>query len=285
MITAFMMLWTSWPRSSRYLDESRFVNRTCSPSRRRLVGDGRWCCCRWRGVLGRLTELRVVLAHELSHVQQRHFPSWALAQLPLAAHYYHPLVHWLVRRLRLEHELVADSLAATVFGNRVQYATVLAGLALHATAPRGPFTPLGVFMSRPLLMRRIAMLHQTTENSRRTSRVAKAILSLMILGRAAIMAAGTSAANAADEKRPESGRQMIGCRFKRKRQHRSDFRGIKTSRHRRTQRQSGSLPSSKSCGNRTTDRQTARPLVTTHGKSIGTPRSLFSTAPWYGGQH
>ncbi len=111
-------------------------------------------------------ELRAVLAHEFAHISQRHFPVWALAQLPLIAHYYHPLVHWLVRRLRLEQELAADEVAASLVGGRRQYATVLAGLALGTPPPRGDFAPLGLFMSRPFLLRRISMLHQTTTAGR-----------------------------------------------------------------------------------------------------------------------
>ena len=81
-------------------------------------------------------ERRAVLAHELAHVAQRHFPLWIVGQLAIAAHFYHPLVHWLGRRLRLEQEIAADGLAAHVFGNRRHYANVLAGLALGPTRPR-----------------------------------------------------------------------------------------------------------------------------------------------------
>jgi hypothetical protein len=104
------------------------------------------------------------------------------------AHFYHPLVHWLVHRLRLEQELTADDLAARVFGRRRQYASVLAGLALAAPAPRGPFTTLGLFMSRPFLMRRIAMLRQTAETNRFSRR--SRIFLLALLGIAAVAVAG-----------------------------------------------------------------------------------------------
>jgi Zn-dependent protease with chaperone function len=53
-------------------------------------------------------ELRAVLAHELAHVRRRHFPSYLVSQAAIVAHYYHPLVHWLGRRLRLEQEIDAD---------------------------------------------------------------------------------------------------------------------------------------------------------------------------------
>jgi beta-lactamase regulating signal transducer with metallopeptidase domain len=132
-------------------------------------------------------ELRAVLAHEFAHISQRHFPVWALAQLPLIAHYYHPLVHWLVRRLRLEQELAADEIAAYLVGGRRQYVTVLAGLALGTPPSRGDFAPLGLFMSRPFLLRRISMLHQTP-TARRFSRKWY-ILALLLL---AITCAGVA---------------------------------------------------------------------------------------------
>jgi hypothetical protein len=90
--------------------------------------------------------------------------------------------------LRLEQELAADELAARLFGCRRQYATVLAGLALGPAAPSGPFTTLGLFMSRPFLMRRIAMLRQSAEPNR-FSRKSRIFL-LALLGLAAVAAAG-----------------------------------------------------------------------------------------------
>jgi beta-lactamase regulating signal transducer with metallopeptidase domain len=126
-------------------------------------------------------ELRAVLAHEFAHISQRHFSVWALAQLPLIAHYYHPLVHWLVRRLRLEQELAADELAACLLGGRRQYATVLAGLALGTPPPRGDFAPLGLFMSRPFLLRRISMLHQTTTAGRSSRKWYSFVLLLLAI--------------------------------------------------------------------------------------------------------
>jgi beta-lactamase regulating signal transducer with metallopeptidase domain len=141
-------------------------------------------------------ELQAVLAHELAHIKQRHFPMWVFSQLPLVAHYYHPLVHWLARRLRLEQELAADALAAGVFGSRRQYATALAGLALSTTAPRGPFAPLGLFMSRPLLMRRISMLRQTSEHNRFPRKSPMFVLLALVL--TAIAVAGMRTTRAED---------------------------------------------------------------------------------------
>ena len=108
-------------------------------------------------------ERRAVLAHELAHVRQRHYPTWIIGQLAVVAHFYHPLVHWLARRLRFEQELAADAFAAATFADRRQYAAVLASLALGPTRSHSMITPIGLFMSRPILMRRIAMLRQTND--------------------------------------------------------------------------------------------------------------------------
>jgi beta-lactamase regulating signal transducer with metallopeptidase domain len=138
-------------------------------------------------------ERRAVLAHELAHVRERHFPAWLVAQLALVAHFYHPLVHWLARRLRLEQEIAADALAADAFADRRQYARALAGLALGSTRPPVLVAPLGVFMSRPLLMRRIAMLRQLSEPVQKSSNWPRNAL-LFVLISAAVGVAGLRAA-------------------------------------------------------------------------------------------
>jgi BlaR1 peptidase M56 len=114
---------------------------------------------------------RAVLAHELSHVVRRHFSTWFIGQLAVAAHFYHPLVHWLGHQLRLEQEFAADELAAHEFGDRHAYARTLAGLALGPQQPAPAYASLGLFMSRPLFMRRIAMLGQSKKALRSRSRV------------------------------------------------------------------------------------------------------------------
>jgi beta-lactamase regulating signal transducer with metallopeptidase domain len=126
-------------------------------------------------------ERRAVLAHELAHVRQRHFPAWLLAQITVVAHFYHPLVHWLASRLRFEQELAADALAAAAFPDRRQYTAAIAGLALGKSPSPRLITPLGLFMSRPLIMRRIAMLRQTNEPSRKSSRRTRLVMLLVIM--------------------------------------------------------------------------------------------------------
>ncbi|HEY2837871.1 MAG TPA: M56 family metallopeptidase, partial [Pirellulales bacterium] len=108
-------------------------------------------------------ELRTALAHEMAHIVRGDYAAGLLAQFCVAANYYHPLVHWLAHRLRLEQELAADADAATVIGSRGEYLLTLAQLALRcddrpiAWAAR-PFLP-----ARGALSRRIEMLRDARQ--------------------------------------------------------------------------------------------------------------------------
>jgi hypothetical protein len=102
----------------------------------------------------------------LSHIHRRDFAACVLGQLSVAFHFYHPLVHWLVARLKLEQELSADAFASAVVGNGKIYLTSLAEMALLQDAklqdtktaiwPARTFLPTG-----KTLLRRIDMLQGT----------------------------------------------------------------------------------------------------------------------------
>jgi beta-lactamase regulating signal transducer with metallopeptidase domain len=127
-------------------------------------------------------ERRAVLAHELAHIRENHFPKSLCSQLAVVAHFYHPVVHWLARRLRFEQEVAADELAARVFGDSRRYVSALAALALGAAPPSGTVGSLGVFMSKPFLMRRLAMLRQGTDPKHLSGRVKRLLpISLVIV--------------------------------------------------------------------------------------------------------
>ena len=55
---------------------------------------------------------RAVLAHEIVHARSQDSVALLFGQLGLMLHCYHPLLHWLMGRLRLEQELAADAAAA-----------------------------------------------------------------------------------------------------------------------------------------------------------------------------
>lgn len=135
-------------------------------------------------------QLRAVLAHEIAHIARHDFLACVLAQAGLALHFYHPLVHWLVRRLRLEQELAADAAAAMATGGRAAYLQALAELALRQSErPLG--WPARTFLpTRGTFMRRIEMLRDAKNGPAGESRwlawPRRLAVLLLIIGAAAV---------------------------------------------------------------------------------------------------
>ncbi|MBN1854048.1 MAG: DUF1559 domain-containing protein, partial [Pirellulales bacterium] len=107
---------------------------------------------------------RIVLAHELAHVRHSDFLLHALGQLSVALHFYHPLVHWLARRLRLEQELAADTMAAQVTGGQQIYLMTLANIALAQPNIRVGWPAHAFLPTRGMFLRRIEMLRNKKYN-------------------------------------------------------------------------------------------------------------------------
>ena len=109
-------------------------------------------------------ELNAVLAHELAHIAHGDFAAVLISQLSIVIHFYHPLVHWLSHRLRLEQELAADSVAAQIAGGQVRYLRVLAKLALEHQ-DRFVGWPARAFLpTRHTFLRRLEMLRDVQLN-------------------------------------------------------------------------------------------------------------------------
>lgn len=106
-------------------------------------------------------ERQSVLAHEIAHIHRGDFFVASVAQLCLALHFYHPLVHWLVRRLRLEMEFDADSLAAESVGSAPGYATTLASMAIREDETKLGWPARSFLPTRNTFMRRLEMLRKT----------------------------------------------------------------------------------------------------------------------------
>ena len=133
---------------------------------------------------------RAVLAHELAHVASGDYLACVLAQLGLALHFYHPLVHWLAARLRLEQELAADATAAAARRRA-------AGLSHVSRGTRAPRTerslgwPAHTFLpTQGTFLRRIEMLRDSKPAARLAPRRRGAIkwtaVGLLIAGAALV---------------------------------------------------------------------------------------------------
>src|SRR5215831_4688285 len=105
-------------------------------------------------------QLRMVIAHELAHIQRLDAFVNVFQVCVETLLFYHPAVWWLNKRIRAERELCCDEIAVTVCGDAVEYARALTMMeewrsapALAMAANRGPmaeriFHLLGVDSSR-----------------------------------------------------------------------------------------------------------------------------------------
>jgi beta-lactamase regulating signal transducer with metallopeptidase domain len=145
-------------------------------------------------------ERRAVLAHEIEHVRRSDFASWIVAQIGLALHFYHPLVHWLAARLRLKQELAADAAAARAVGGQGKYLATLAGMALRRSDAPVAWPAHAFIPSSKTFLRRIEMLHRWKSLRPDVSRpffvISVAAVALAALGAAGIRG---SAANSSEE--------------------------------------------------------------------------------------
>ena len=143
-------------------------------------------------------QVRAVLAHELAHVARRDFFFGLIGQLAVAIHFYHPLVHWLARRLRLEQELAADAVAAHLVGGQEAYLQCLAALTLRADRVRVGWAAQTFLPTRSLFVRRIEMLKRTKKLQPDVlpSGARAAVLgALVVIGLAAVGLRGPGAAS------------------------------------------------------------------------------------------
>ncbi|MEZ6033947.1 MAG: M56 family metallopeptidase [Planctomycetaceae bacterium] len=152
-------------------------------------------------------QLRSVLAHEIAHIVRGDFLTTIAAQAGVLLHFYHPLVHWLANRLRLEQELAADAMAAQIVGGSQIYLQAVGELALKNThEPVG--WPVHTFLpTRRTFLRRIEMLRDMKFLSGKAPRTLRwgtllcvAAVTLVTIGIRPPMGAETQSAVAAQEK-------------------------------------------------------------------------------------
>ncbi len=103
-------------------------------------------------------ERRAALAHELAHVLRGDYAAGIGSQVSLSLHFYHPLVHALAARLRLQQELAADAWGARLSGGRRPYLSALASLALRLDPEPAAWPARPLLPTRGTFFRRIEML-------------------------------------------------------------------------------------------------------------------------------
>jgi beta-lactamase regulating signal transducer with metallopeptidase domain len=152
---------------------------------------------------------RAILAHEIAHARSQDFLALLFGQLGLVLHFYHPLLHWLMNRLRLEQELAADAAAASISGGQRQYLTTIAELALHQQG-RPLLWPARAFLpTQTTFLRRIAMLRDSKLRLGRLSLLGRAstIVAVLLCG---LLVAGLRGSGGPAPARADDGAKPAG---------------------------------------------------------------------------
>ncbi len=111
-----------------------------------------------------LPQLEAIIAHELAHIRRHDYLVNLLQTLIETVLFYHPVVWWLSRRIRVERENCCDDIAAALCASPIEYGRAL--LALEEL--RGPDTALAISANGGSLVERVRRIlgHQPTEPSR-----------------------------------------------------------------------------------------------------------------------
>eukprot|EP00913_Durusdinium_trenchii_P028495 g26723.t1 len=89
------------------------------------------------------SELDAVIAHELAHIRRHDYLINLLQTLVETLLFFHPMVWWLSRRIRIEREFCCDDAAIAVCDNRTVYAKALAAVERNRTTPAYAMSFLG----------------------------------------------------------------------------------------------------------------------------------------------
>ena len=108
-------------------------------------------------------ERKAVIAHEMAHAIRHDFVWVIISSWTRNLLFFHPMVHALIHRMRLEQELAADQLAAGKVGNAKAYGRALASLAIRSQRSSGASSArFGSMLSagQICITKRIIMLKQ-----------------------------------------------------------------------------------------------------------------------------
>ena len=127
--------------------------------------------------------LRVMVGHELLHVQRRDW-AWVLGEeLAQTLLWWHPAIWWLVSELQLAREEVIDRLTVDTLGGRRDYLEALLGV-VDAPAP-APL--LSMFLRRRQLARRIASLAREVSMSRPRALASTLVVTTVLVAATALV--------------------------------------------------------------------------------------------------
>ena len=112
-----------------------------------------------------------ILAHEIAHIHHGDFYANVVSQACAAFYFFNPLVHWLVRNMRLNQEIAADIAAAEITFGAEKYSRMLATIALRQDRELQNASLASTFLMPPnSFIQRIKMLNTQTEDMRLTGR-------------------------------------------------------------------------------------------------------------------
>jgi beta-lactamase regulating signal transducer with metallopeptidase domain len=135
-------------------------------------------------------QLRLVLAHELSHIRRCDYLVNLLQTVVETALFYHPAVWWVSRQLRVERENCCDDQALEVCGDPAAYVVALAQMEeFRLQAPVAAVAATGGALLRRV--RRMLEPARTTTHSVRKS-LAAAVVAIFVMGTLAVPAVLTS---------------------------------------------------------------------------------------------
>ncbi|MBI3466497.1 MAG: hypothetical protein HY000_26075, partial [Planctomycetes bacterium] len=145
---------------------------------------------------------RVVLLHELAHIQRWDYLTQLLARFACAAYWFHPLVWFAARRLRVEREWSCDDEVLQAGTKASDYAEHLLEVAHSLRAARVAMLVSVSMACRSQLERRLLSILDSARSRRRISRasavLAVAVACLVVLPLAAVSLRAASGEPAAD---------------------------------------------------------------------------------------
>lgn len=137
--------------------------------------------------------LEALLAHELAHVRRHDYLVNLMQSAVEVLLFYHPAVWWLSHRIRIERELIADDLAASLLGEPRRLALALSELdqfqlSTHSLAPAAHG---GDLMSR---IKRLVRPHSDTLTGKPNWKLALPLLALVLSAAASTRIGSANAA-------------------------------------------------------------------------------------------